>query len=86
MPLVLALTGDKSDASLIAVCRIGAEDIVGVCGPRVDAATVGLKRNASFGGDTKVNSLKIEATTEFRQSAVPAILNVVGGEERCQTK
>ena len=46
----------------------------------MDALSICLEWNASFGGDAEVNALVIEAATEFCESAVAPILDIVGGQ------
>ena len=67
-------------ASGLVVCAVRAADIEVECRSWVDAFSIGLEGDAGFGGNADVYSLVIEAATEFRKSAVAAVLYVIGGQ------
>ena len=75
------MSGDEGKASLIFCCCVcRAEDIIAEACPWVDAHSVGLRQNAGISCKAEVNVLLLKASAYFREAAVSAILNVVGGQ------
>ena len=80
VPVGCVVSGDLGKASLISGGSVGAEDGISVTCPCVDAMAVRLSRDTCFGGDAEINMLDVEAAAELGETAVAAILDVVGGK------